>query len=426
MVSMMQCLDVSSRALAGLVLVFFFGGGVSLVLYYKMDPSTGLRPEEAVYLCLAFSVYAIFGLMSRYMVGLAYYRRPSAIFEMGDVPLGEFKASGPRFRNVGEESKAAAPSAELKTEADADRKSRKAKKKKRKSKSRRRAREVTPTRDASSSVEPFSLGSVMRAAVGTPKSRLSSHALLEVAGVAAPLVFLSVPLVPCWLRDAGGGQCSGSGSPTAVLIIVWNCTVTVLLGAHYGGMVLTLGALLRHGAAMAGEMRTLVDRIESIDHLEAWHATMGALSAHLAAKLQPFQVLAAGTSLFALLFTAGTVALSAAHLGVGPDDAERLRAAWYQLLVCAVVFSACSVLTVACAARINARLGTAVTRLDKTGGGREVSLAQFYATVIEHWKKAPKGVALGGVRISDTTCFYFTTALGALALTPILIAGAYA
>lgn len=63
--------------------------------------------------------------------------------------------------------------------------------------------------------------------------------------------------------------------------------------------------------------------------------------------------------------------------------------------------------------------------IDQTGGGQEISLAEFYTTVIDHWKKEKKGFVFCGVHMTDLTCFYFTLGLALVSLAPVLYVGSF-
>eukprot|EP00471_Norrisiella_sphaerica_P014003 CAMPEP_0184501670 /NCGR_PEP_ID=MMETSP0113_2-20130426/48275_1 /TAXON_ID=91329 /ORGANISM="Norrisiella sphaerica, Strain BC52" /LENGTH=317 /DNA_ID=CAMNT_0026890507 /DNA_START=278 /DNA_END=1228 /DNA_ORIENTATION=+ len=223
-------------------------------------------------------------------------------------------------------------------------------------------------------------------AANTKMERRPKYHVFNFIAVLVPFLFMMVPLVPCWQRDAHGLQCSASGSASAVFILVWNCLVSFLLGLHYAGMLLTVGTLLSHCEGMARVMRSLVRRIESIDQLEKWHITMWSLHQHMQKRIRPFKALIICSALFGILFTMAAVSLDIAHFSVSDKkEVNDIESAWIQTLFCALTFALPSVFLFAFAAQVNSILSKAVDVLDATGGGQEISLAEYYSTVIEHW-----------------------------------------
>eukprot|EP00466_Bigelowiella_natans_P012050 jgi/Bigna1/68762/fgenesh1_pg.7_\ len=464
MTDLIRNLELSAKALSFLVIAFFFGGGINLVLYLRIDDRTGLGLEEALFLLLAFLVYSIFAGLTYICGGDSYTDRPEAIFEMSNIRISETKFQGPRFHNLAERTtkngntinsrnSSHPPSRDTKSgsqiSAKRPKKERK-KQKKRKKLDSRTASSGGASRNSESSnhysLEYFNLAYVMKAglrghrqvsprgdsmqmAMNTQMERRFKFHIFNLLAVMIPFLIMMVPLVPCWQRDSHGLRCSASGSPSAVFILVWNCLVSFLLGLHYAGMLLTTGTLLSHCEGMARVMRDLVVKIEAIDELEAWHTTMWRLHRHMYKKIKPFKALILGSMVFGVLFTLAAVSLSIAHFSVSSaensDEMKELEAAWIQSLMCAFIFSVPGIFIFAFAAQVNSILSKAVDRLDSTGGGQEISLAEYYSTVIGYWKKKRKGFIFCGIHISDLTCFYFTVGLGMIALIPVIYAGSF-
>mmetsp|Transcript_2034 Transcript_2034/g.3954 ORF Transcript_2034/g.3954 Transcript_2034/m.3954 type:complete len:343 (+) Transcript_2034:308-1336(+) len=244
--------------------------------------------------------------------------------------------------------------------------------------------------------------------------------------VCIPFVLMLVPLVPCWLRESNGIRCSANGTPSAIFILTWNCLISFLLGVHFAGMLLTAATLLSHCEGMAKVMGDLVSQIETIDQLEGWHTTMWRLHRHMNKKVKPFKALIVATCGFAVLFTLAAVSLGISHFSVhDKKEINEMESAWIQLIMCASAFAVPGVFTFAFAAQINSGLSKAVERLDAGGSTEEISLAEYFTTVIEYWRRRKKGFVFYGIHVTDLTCFYFTVGLAVVGLLPILYAGSF-
>ncbi|GAB5361668.1 hypothetical protein AAMO2058_000732500 [Amorphochlora amoebiformis] len=436
--------EYAAKGLAFAVMTFFFGGGMNLVLYFRVDRHTGLGMEEALFLTLCFAIYAIFTVLSYLLSGRTYTDRPDSIFEMAEIKFSKRSSfQGPRFHDPSA-AKSTSRNSALTSTSTSDAKQRRKNKKNTKNSAGRADRDSNDFADAPRSEEwsmgMFNLGYIMEAGFGggelhreggkgpSPATwrRPIKYHIFNIVAVFLPFLFMFIPLVPCWLRDSHGLRCSASGTPTAIFIVVWNCLVAFLLGAQYAGMALTAGTLLGHSEGMARVMGSLVSHIETIDHLEAWHTTMWHLHRHIRSKIRPFKALIITSAGLAVALTLGAVVLGIAHFAVNDrQEINELEAAWIQLLISAAAFAAPSIALLAFAAQINAILCRAVDKLDETGGGQEISLAEYYSTVIEYWKRRKKGIVFFGIHLTDLACFYFTIALAMIALVPIIFAGSF-
>eukprot|EP00467_Chlorarachnion_reptans_P019980 CAMPEP_0114514540 /NCGR_PEP_ID=MMETSP0109-20121206/16209_1 /TAXON_ID=29199 /ORGANISM="Chlorarachnion reptans, Strain CCCM449" /LENGTH=344 /DNA_ID=CAMNT_0001694589 /DNA_START=19 /DNA_END=1050 /DNA_ORIENTATION=- len=344
MVDYLRYIELGTQALSFLVVAFFFGGGLSMVLWTRIDPNTGLGLEEALYLLLVFFVYACFVTISYLCTGRAYSATPQAIFELTDVRGRESESvQALRPQNPAEGQNGPVRNQESKDVKKEDgvqvRRGRRKKKKKR-DKKRDDHKIDIGTNGTTFALERFNLAYVMKAgfrgsaprgnmAADTRMKRGLKYHVFNLVAVCVPFVFMMVPLVPCWQRDAHGLSCSASGSPAAVFIIVWNCLVSFLLGLHYAGMLLTAGTLLGHCEGMARVMCELVSTIESIDQLEAWHATMWRLHKHMWRKILPFKALILTSMLFGLSFTIAAVGMGIGHFSVNDsEEVKELECAW--------------------------------------------------------------------------------------------------
>mmetsp|Transcript_10023 Transcript_10023/g.19231 ORF Transcript_10023/g.19231 Transcript_10023/m.19231 type:complete len:425 (-) Transcript_10023:115-1389(-) len=424
MADLLTWLERFAKLLSFLVVSFFFGGGLNLTLYMRVDAKTGLGLEEALYLLLAFGVYCSFVAFSYTVSGKSYTDRPQAIFEMTDIKVSKDGAfQGPRFRNTNEGE------TEL-TDTKAGKHKRKKKLKPNKDKNRGGSRRWT--------LDFFNLEYVMKAGFRGGRisrgdmtdrrtwRRATKYHVFNFLVVCIPFVFMLVPLVPCWLRESHGVRCSANGTPSAIFILTWNCLTSFLFGVHFAGMLLTAATLLSHCEGMARVMRDLVSQIETIDQLEGWHTTMWRLHRHMNKKIRPFKALIVATCAFAVLFTLAAVALGISHFSVhDKEEINEMESAWIQLVMCATAFAVPGVLIFAFAAQINSGLSKAVERLDAGGSTEEISLAEYFTTVIEHWRRRKKGFMFCGIHVTDLTCFYFTVGLAVVGLTPILYAGSF-